>query len=386
VGSFPEVHRGKALNAALKRLPLIAAAAFALLAAAPARSDCPSVDPVKWTASTASEARLCLARRLGESVLMSDCRERALCGRIDLWLDKPRGQAVEETAGLLGEVREEMENVVQGFPAAAPVFRELDRWLKQMTGAKPEDLRSRNEGPYRAEPVEKWKYVPNSARNLEGTENEVNLGKVLDIECAASAERCTGALRASGEVLLHTAMARNIAFHLLSDLRQEAGDYIDMLDKRWEKYFDTSRFQYPWELVINDWRFSTGGKAGFVSPPEDQLVVLHPSVGVRYNGKGQQNFEPQFLMEVLGYQRWRWDGAEQKGLMGGSFILAWSNQQNERKTGWGAMMHMPKNYSIGIIRQTINGSNAVSFVLSADLGKLFEDKPALKKALQHLAD
>lgn len=364
---------------------LAAVAALLLCAPATAASSCEGKEPSVWSADTLQEARLCIGEQLLPAIPMKSC-SRPLCQEIEAWRQKPREQMVQDASSVLARVRDSIGRVAAQYAEARPLQREVERWSRDMTLATPEDLRSRNEGPYRREGVRAWVFDSGSYKVLHDRANEIDIGEWLKAECSVAAARCGRALRGSGEVLLHAAMARTIAGALLEDLRQDAAAYIEMLDKRWEKYLDSSRFQYPWELVINDRRYKTLGRAGFVSPPEDQWIVMHPSAGMRYNTKGQQNIEPLLVLEVAGYQRWRWDGSEQKNLLGGSFVLAWTNQQGERKAGWGAMMHLPKNTSIGLVRHSIGSSNTTSVVLSADLAKLFEDKPALKKTLQGLLD
>lgn len=348
---------------------------------APAASQCDGKEPSKWTADSAREARLCLAKL--EAFTIREC-DRALCKDIDAWRTKPRDQEVEEVSRLLTRVRDSLvKDVLPGFHEAQPLQREMDRWLTDMTLAKPEDLRSDKQGPYRSESVRAWAYNSASQIVLENQRNEINLGKIIDEGCT-SAGACEHALRGDAEVVIHSTMVQTIAGALLRDLRQEAATHIDMLDKRWENYFGASRFQYPWELAINDQRFKTGGRAGFVSPPEEQIIVMHPSAGVRYNAQSPSKYEPMLVLELLGMYRWHWEGADPKGLIGGSLIMTWANQAGERSAGWGAMAHFQKSYSIGFTHYKSPTGNTTSLLLSVDLAKLFEDKAAVTKKLKGL--
>jgi hypothetical protein len=358
--------------------------AFALADRSFAAARCEGTEPSAWTADSAEDAKLCLADQL-KTLPMKQCN-RPLCPEIEAWRHQPRERIAAQASPLLAKVRDSIAKVAEQFPEARPLHREIDRWSKDMAQATPEDLRSRDEGPYRTESVQHWQYVSGKYKVLDGQANEIDLGSILDRECAQGEARCTRALRVSGEVIVHAEMARTIAGALLKDFRQDAAAYVDLLAKRWDKYFDTSRFQYPWELAINDRRYRTGGRAGFVSPPEDQWIVMHPSAGLRYNSKGAQNFEPMLVLEVAGLYRWKWNGAEQENLQGGSFILAWTNQQGERKPGWGFVMYRPSNYSIGFIRHTIAGTHTTSLIASADVAKLFQDKTAVKRRLLGLLD
>lgn len=347
-----------------------------------AASQCDGKEPSKWTADSAREARLCLANL---DFTTKEC-DRALCKDIEAWRPKPRDKKVEEASRLLAAVRDSLaKDVLPGFREAQPLQREIERWLTDMTLATPEDLRSDKQGPYRSESVRSWAYNSTSQIVLESQRNEINLGKIIDEGCT-TAGACERVLRGDAEVVIHSSMIQIIAGTLLQDLRQDAATHIDMLDKRWGNYFGASRFQYPWELAINDQRFKTNGRAGFVSPPEDQIIFMHPSAGVRYNAQSATKFDPTLVLELLGMYRWHWEGAEPKELIGGSLIMTWANQAGERSPGWGAMAHFQKSYSVGFTHHASPTGSKTSLLLSVDLAKLFEDKAAVTKKLKGLTE
>lgn len=365
-------------------------ALLCLVFAAPALAagPCDGYDPSQWTAENTSQAARCISKLATFDA--ADCKgnKDGVCGKVATWLDRPRDEKVAAASGLLREIRDSLAKAAPGSPGAERVQKEINRWLRDMTLATREDLRSRNEGPYRKEPVEKWRYVTGQENRrvvLEGSPNEIRIDKLLETECTASAARCERALRDGGQIALHSTLAGMVASGLLDDLRQEAADYVNMLDKRWENYFSASRFQWPWELALNSARYKPE-KLGLVSPPEDQVIFLHPSAAVRYSNKGAQNFEPMLVLEVIGMHKWRWAGSEARDVLGGSLIVAWANQQGERKPGVGALVHFKSNYSLGIVRHTVASGTTTSVVLSFDLGKAFEDRQDVKKTLQGLLD
>ena len=332
-------------------------------------------DPSAWSASTADEAQRCLTDRLQLVEPQSCSAYNRVCEDVARWRKKTLPERVAESSQLLGTIRGGIETVSRDFPYAKPLGRELDRWL-------------RDAGAARFEPVQQWRFNDASGRVLENKANEVDLVAALNKECV-TADACAKALRGAGATVIYARMAEVVAGDLLSEMRAEATAYIQMLDKRWDRYFETSRFQYPWELLINDRRFKTQGQAGFVSPPEDQWIVMHPSAGLRYNPKGESTLEPLLILELAGIHRWKWSGADREDKLGGSLILAWATQKGgngETKPGLGFIAYAPKSYAIGVLRHTVAGQKTTSLIVNADVAKLFENKAAVRRTLQGLLD
>ena len=90
------------------------------------------------------------------------------------------------------------------------------------------------------------------------------------------------------------------------------------------------------------------------------------------------------VLETIGYYRWQWSGSDAKNLLGGSLIATWSGNADQRRSGLGFMIHLPKNYSLGLVQERYNNQTSLALTLSIDLGKLFQDPAAQKSALLHL--
>ena len=123
---------------------------------------------------------------------------------------------------------------------------------------------------------------------------------------------------------------------------------------------------------------------GFRDVPAHQWIVLHPSLALRYSENASQKTDAVFLIEVFGMRRWQWKEAEAVNVRGGSIILGFSNQSDAKTMGWGAMVHLKDDVSVGMLRHKSDVDNKVSIVLGYDFGTLVrQDKDA---ACQKLFD
>ncbi len=148
-------------------------------------------------------------------------------------------------------------------------------------------------------------------------------------------------------------------------------------DRQWSAYFDEALFQYPWELFLNGlWldkhderpRDTAGNRLGFRTPPHAQWIVFHPNVGFEYIGgaaDGNQ-FEPTVFVEIIGYNRWRWNAAgEIKNALGLSIITSYSDRAGVDDIGYGLQLHYHNSWSLAVTR---HGSDT-GLLLSTDLAQ-----------------
>lgn len=182
-------------------------------------------------------------------------------------------------------------------------------------------------------------------------------------------ENCTEAIKIA-EVLLRSARA-------ISDYAAEvAGNYIDtllqhatILDKKWNYYLNDSRAQTIFELKLNSarWRNKTSDyPPGFRSPPSDQIILLHPSVGleVLLSNDNDEMIKPALFLEVIGYNRWRYKEDGSAGLaIGVSALVAYTGRTTINDWGYGVKIHVDHKYSIALV----NYGSDFGIMVSADL-------------------
>ena len=362
---------------------LTAAVALVALFAAQARAadTCPATaEPSTWTARDARTAKDCIST-LADAFDIRSC-ESPMCKRVDKWRELEPRARVEQSSTVISEVRASLESsVLPSFSEAEALRNELTAWLHQLRLLKPEDLRDETSGALGKGFVGKWKYDRGAHVLLPGSLGETRIGEILERECAASETRCTRAVRGSGAVVVYGRLAQVVASQLLNEARNEAVDYVEMLDRRWATYFDKSRAQYPWELLVNSWRFKPQAGEGLASPPSDQLILFHPNLGFRYGDNAERSFDQALVLEVAGYYRWRWDGSEAKGLLGGSLIAVWVNEPTVKKVGWGLMVHLPKQTAIGVYTHDGPSGRTTSLVFSLNVAKVLQNAEEQKKTL-----
>jgi len=332
-----------------------------------AEASCSGFDLSKWTADSVRDARSCLA-----DFSLKGC-DAGLCKKFEAW-KVTEGVPEARAAGarqLLSLVRQDVNAMVSEFPSASVLdgdIKQLDHSLEQ--GVSPDRISNRQ-----------WVYNPQHATLSETGEpgdQKVDLGGLLSRECKAvvAPERCNVALRVSARLRMAALLVQAVITELQAPSRSQGAATIDELDERWAVYFDKGRFQYPWELAVNSHRYHRD--PGFSGPPNDQWILLHPSVGYRYlNGSGKK-LEQTLLLEVAGYYRWEWAGAEATKLRGGSLVVSWADTATEFRRGIGFLVHMPKNYSLGLVQERGASGHKIALVMSLDLGKVVQDPKSQK--------
>ena len=153
---------------------------------------------------------------------------------------------------------------------------------------------------------------------------------------------------------------------------------LSQLDAEWNSYFFKTRSQYVWELALNSARFKAKDDV-FAEPPPDQIILAHPGVAFEYVGNGarhDKSYEPIVMAEVLGYNRFRWP-KRSDGLpsalppLGASIVATYSPDNVGKHVGFGVMMHLYNTYSFGVTRRDTGAGMDTTYLLSADLMRLF---------------
>jgi hypothetical protein len=373
------------------------AIAFVLGLAAPAWAACNNVDFTTWTAASEREARRCLTN-VADPQAIGTC-DLAICRRLAEWRGKPRADRVLQGPGLLDQIRSNFKPAAENFPPSVALDDAMQKFIAQLLAATPEALRDPKRDPFNNAVNRAWQYdsaggVLGPGTSADGVSFEIRLGDILAAACAEPlrAESCNAALAGSGATVFHAALFQVAVTWFQKEGRDAAIAHIDMLDKRWGTYFDKSRVQFPWELAVNSALFdrelmrrrsdpNDPQGPGLSGPPSDQFIFLHPSVGLRAANTADRKLDQVVVLELAGYYRWTWRDAEADSLTGGSLIATWANGGAEQRKGYGFMVHMPRNYSIGLVQESGNGPRRLALVFSIDLGKLIQDPAAQKKKL-----
>lgn len=144
---------------------------------------------------------------------------------------------------------------------------------------------------------------------------------------------------------------------------------------RWDAYRSQALHQTWWELGINSWRMnsddkicprdSEGQRQGFCTVPSDQLIVLHPDVGLRYsrNANNSNELKPYLVLELLGRFSYSWkaldvdlnasikDIATIDNSWGYSLAAAYGYDSDRNRWALGPMLHR-NGFNLGFTRST----------------------------------
>lgn len=370
-------------------------AASAMLLAAQAHAGCVGNDTSKWSASSVSEARQCLTElKLAFAIKTCDLE---ICKKVNDWRAKPSDARAPAAPLLLELIKTDLQTRAGSFEETPALTLKMAAFIEQLKAVSPEIMADPLRDPFRQAQNRRWAYDQVAGILAEdgaaGLEAGIDLGVALVRSCSAPLDqaRCDRATRASGAMVLHATLYQTMVTWFIQDDRTSFARYVEETRARWATYFDKSRVQFPWELGLNSWLFQREMERrrakqepsgyGLTSPPDDQWIFLHPSVGLRYGGAPDRKFDQTVVLELAGYYRWEWSGATAKNLMGGSLIATWTNSGAAQNRGYGLMVHMPKNYSIGLIQERGAGRKKLGLVVSIDLGKLIQDPDAAKRSL-----
>jgi hypothetical protein len=165
----------------------------------------------------------------------------------------------------------------------------------------------------------------------------------------------------------------------------------------WHAYRDEALPQYPWEWLINSYRLNKGDKGpkgrerdangqpiGPMNVPTDQIIFLHPGVGLEYRDRSDKEpaagttadskTAPIVYLEFLGRYRWSWDATTGKMIGGNgiSLVGTYADRENDTEVGYGLMFHsrQTKTYTLGITRS----GDTTNVIFNADLAEFFKDK------------
>ena len=205
---------------------------------------------------------------------------------------------------------------------------------------------------------------------LSGIE-ELNFADSFKDSCSfnnsAIEERCRDRFDTIMEAYLLQSSQNRIFFELLEEKRNATEAYLVKLNSRWQTYSSHATALYPWERLLNAKIFArkTSSITGFVEPPATQYLALHPTTTLEFNRDSDDNFEEALTIEVFGVHRW---SSRSKYLQLGASVITSYNQTDDG-IGWGALLRLPQNWSIGVVKR---GGDS-SAVLSVDLARFVTD-------------
>ena len=229
-----------------------------------------------------------------------------------------------------------------------------------------------------------WKFDRNSGGFRSASEGglrvdvEVFAG-LLDDACAGAGVKCDVAYRVAKHIVRDAQLVERALTYYASPIIDANYRIAQIRDRQWRGYFDEALFQYPWELFLNGlWierhdarpRDSHGNRMGFLTPPTAQWIVFHPSVGFEYLGgaaDGNQ-FEPTVFVELVGYNRWRWNSmGEMRNALGVSLITGYSDRAAADDLAYGLMLHYQNKLALAVTQH----GGETGWLLSTDLARYF---------------
>ena len=238
--------------------------------------------------------------------------------------------------------------------------------------------------------AEEWK----ADASLAIFDGQLKLSEPLEDSCVSGyTDKCKMAQRSAAEILRHAELASNVlseAVRIVSVIPKYRD--LKVLDDQWTYYFEHGHSQYPWELMLNQARFSRSAKCEgssfgsdatqasancFARPPNDQIIFLHLDAAPEYAGsRGDSGSQVNAvaLIELLGYMRLNYArGGGGRRVYGGSIIATVSPETAGKRFGWGIMIHATEKISVGIARRDLGrGRDENTWLVSADLGKLLD--------------
>lgn len=350
-------------------MKMFRAPAFLLtvLAAAPVLAQT-CQDTQKLEPKTAQEAGDLWSGNRDDDCLGEDKCNSALCVSVGPSIEKIKGGKMAPTAALRA-VFQDLEAAGKG-PLYEKLRRRMGLYLAQVSeGGTFENLNGSQ-------------FEISAAQRLFESQpaDTIDFELYLQEQCSTPAS-CTAAWREAAAVATQSTLFRRIIVASMGTGRLGMVEYLTGLDARWRHYVLGPRAQYPWELLVNGWRYRKA--ANLVEPPNNQFIFAHPSTALELSGRDKGQAAASLLLEAFGWNSWTWQGNETRQRFGASAILSWRTTTalaGDRIFGYGAMVHLPHSLSIGYVyRPTDLGRH--SLVLGADAAKLFTKGSDARKEL-----
>jgi hypothetical protein len=209
----------------------------------------------------------------------------------------------------------------------------------------------------------------------------VSVRSYLTGECkeGAASARCRSAVEIAAKIERSSeAMFQTIVAHRMPIIEANAV-FLTTRDKEWDSYFNEVSVQYPWELALNGWRFqkdiSREERAGFPRAPEQKLIALHPSPAFEYAEAigGEHSTQAAVVVELLGYERWRWREGKAANRVGVSLAASFTDVPGADAVGYGIVLHTPfRNVSIGAVWRDGDDGDSINLIFNVNLAALIQ--------------
>jgi hypothetical protein len=210
--------------------------------------------------------------------------------------------------------------------------------------------------------------------------SKLRLQPFLALECQEDvvSARCSAAVEVAAKILRSSeAMAQAIVAHAMPIIEANES-FLSLRDKEWDSYFNEVSVQYPWELALNSWQFQkkvpVAERAGFPRAPEQKLIALHPVPAFEYaDVGGDHSTQAAVVVELFGYERWRWREGKAANRVGISLAASFSDVPGADPIGYGLMIHTPiRNMSIGAVWRDGDAGESINFVFNMDPAALIQ--------------
>jgi hypothetical protein len=273
------------------------------------------------------------------------------------------------------QARERLQEIARAIEKVANASKLLGGQARTLQGNAETGLAELRNG----KTLKANEWDPDSLGHPAGDAARAALANCQGAECVAEASNLM-ALRVSS--FAYRAYVQKINWPEV----EKSAACTQLLRKRYESYFDATRFQWPWELYVNGQPWARGDTPllceGFRDVPTRQWIIMHPTLAIRYSDNASQNLGAAVVIELFGIRRWQWSEAEALNARGASLILSYSDQSDAKSVGWGAMVHLKDDVSLGLVRHSSDASNKISLVLGYEFGQLVgQDKAAACKKL-----
>ena len=219
-----------------------------------------------------------------------------------------------------------------------------------------------------------WQYFPNDYIFGEFDQPLMNLDLVIQQGCytGTSPAACTAHLNNVEEFARFFNSMSHIADTFLEHKLAETVRGLSLLNSRWDAYFNDARPQNWVEVLVNakysnfrrekqcdnasvdktECLLQLGGS--FYAPPNSQIILLNPSIGLEYiaDSPDGNQLQESLILEIAGFNRWKWSGDQMKSVFGASIIASYSDRQDTEDLGYGVMVHFGKNFSLGATKRS----------------------------------